>query len=551
MKKIKNFVLASAAATLLLTGCAEDYQSDFNVNKPESVALAETLNAYDVLKNYTGIHLGAEIASDDALAQNALYSLVLANFNEVTLSDAFSYAGMVADNGDIDTLTVEKAVANAANSGMNVFATAMFNPAQFNVNYMKELTKDTWVEGTQVDTYIVEDFEKYDAGSKLDGDGFSVIAKDPAGQNGKVFSNTKNAKFMSIPIQLPEGAKLKDVQSISFDYRSSNIKKILLLRVKAGESIAEKQFDKPEAKDQWAHYELSMTSLADNITAEDMEANTFSIMVGQGATPQKVYVDNIKLHVAYKTEGYYVDRPAAEKAADVKKGLDAYADALVKKYGDRINTWTVASDLLDDFLGEMKSTDATGDPSEFYPNDYLGDNYVADVCKTIHAVKPDMKLFYEESNMLGNDMKQEGLKNYLAQWNEAGAQIAGVNIKVDLPYHADILEDTKAQYETLLNSLKETGLLVRLSDLNVYPADKSGAIQGISQVTTAQLKEMASFYTYIVNKYLEIIPENQRYGLSFSHVNASNVGVGLWSNYNRLPTYVGVANGLQSKETTW
>lgn len=148
MKKIKNFVLASAAATLLLTGCAEDYQSDFNVNKPESVALAETLNAYDVLKNYTGIHLGAEIASDDALAQNALYSQVLANFNEVTLSDAFSYAGMVADNGDIDTLTVEKAVANAANSGMNVFATAMFNPAQFNVNYMKELTKDTWVEGT-------------------------------------------------------------------------------------------------------------------------------------------------------------------------------------------------------------------------------------------------------------------------------------------------------------------------------------------------------------------------------------------------------------------
>ena len=102
MKKIQNLVLASAAAALLLTGCAEDYKSDFNVNKPESVALAETLNAYDVLKNYTGIRLGAEITSNDALAQNALYSQVLANFNEVTLSDAFSYASIVADNGDID-----------------------------------------------------------------------------------------------------------------------------------------------------------------------------------------------------------------------------------------------------------------------------------------------------------------------------------------------------------------------------------------------------------------------------------------------------------------
>ncbi len=552
MKKIQNLIIASAAATVLLTGCAEAYESDFNVEKPADVALAETLNGYEVLKNYTGVRLGAEMASNDAVNRNVLYSQVLTNFNEVTLSDAFQYSAMVSDEGEIDVLTMESAVNNAAQSGMNIFGTAMFDPAQFNLNYMKVLTKNLWIPGTREELDQTEDFESYDVNAQLEGDNFSTIVNDPDGQNGKVFYTNKNAKQMSIPVKLPNGATLNDVEKISFDYRTNNIKKVLLARVKTATGIAEKQLGIPETKDTWTHYEINVKSSGlDGIPTEELSSNEFYLVIGQSATPQKVYVDNVKFHIAYVTEGHEEERPIEEKAADVKKGLNDYTDALVGKYGDEISTWTVASNLLDDFLGEMKSNDITGDPNEFYPNDYLGENYIVDICKNIHAAKPEMKLFYAEGNMLGNDMKQDGLKTYLAQWNGEGAQIAGVDINAEFAYNEQTQEETKANYEALLNNLKETGLLVRLSNLNVYPTDETGVMQDVSQVTTEQLQKMSVFYNYIVQKYLEIIPQAQQYGLSFASVNASSQSVGLWKNNNRLPTYVGVANGLQSKETVW
>ncbi len=552
MKKIQNLIIASAAATVLLTGCAEAYESDFNVEKPADVALAETLNGYEVLKNYTGVRLGAEMASNDAVNRNVLYSQVLTNFNEVTLSDAFQYSAMVSDEGEIDVLTMESAVNNAAQSGMNIFGTAMFDPAQFNLNYMKVLTKNLWIPGTREELDQTEDFESYDVNAQLEGDNFSTIVNDPDGQNGKVFYTNKNAKQMSIPVKLPNGATLNDVEKISFDYRTNNIKKVLLARVKTATGIAEKQLGIPETKDTWTHYEINVKSSGlDGIPTEELSSNEFYLVIGQSATPQKVYVDNVKFHIAYVTEGHEEERPIEEKAADVKKGLNDYTDALVGKYGDEISTWTVASNLLDDFLGEMKSNDITGDPNDFYPNDYLGENYIVDICKNIHAAKPEMKLFYAEGNMLGNDMKQDGLKTYLAQWNGEGAQIAGVDINAEFAYNEQTMEETKANYEALLNNLKETGLLVRLSNLNVYPTDETGVMQDVSQVTTEQLQKMSVFYNYIVQKYLEIIPQAQQYGLSFASVNASSQSVGLWKNNNRLPTYVGVANGLQSKETVW
>ena len=73
----------------------------------------------------------------------------------------------------------------------------------------------------------------------------------------------------------------------------------------------------------------------------------------------------------------------------------------------------------------------------------------------------------------------------------------------------------------------------------------------------AQIELYNSFPEEIQNGYYgqllkkELIPENQRYGLSFSSLNENGINVGLWKNYNRRLTYIGVANGLQNKQTEW
>ena len=209
--------------------------------------------------------------------------------------------------------------------------------------------------------------------------------------------------------------------------------------------------------------------------------------------------------------------------------------------------------MLDDLFGDLKSTEGSAEDGEFYPNDYLGENYVVDLCKHIHEKNPNVKLFYSESRGLmgGDGTKLEAMVNIVKQWNEAGAKIEGIDVKVDLPYNTASLADTKAAYDDLLGKLKATGLQIRLSDMNVFLADASGASLNLSSVTAEEMKGMSDLYTYMVSKYQEVIPEAQRYGLAFSSLNENGMYVGLWKNYNRRLTYIGVANGLQNKQTEW
>ncbi|HRL15172.1 MAG TPA: hypothetical protein PK780_02145, partial [Prevotella sp.] len=63
-------------------------------------------------------------------------------------------------------------------------------------------------------------------------------------------------------------------------------------------------------------------------------------------------------------------------------------------------------------------------------------------------------------------------------------------------------------------------------------------------------KGMAELYAYILNKAQDVLGD-KLYGVSFSTINQGTTGVGLWNHFNRLPTYVGVVNGLQKTEIKW
>lgn len=96
---------------MLLTGCADDFNTSSEAEKPESVALDELTRPYDVLKSYAdNIKLGANLGVDDLKAANTVYTTVLANFNEVNFTDAFSHASNVADDGTIDVSSAEDVV---------------------------------------------------------------------------------------------------------------------------------------------------------------------------------------------------------------------------------------------------------------------------------------------------------------------------------------------------------------------------------------------------------------------------------------------------------
>lgn len=553
MKKIHNILLASAAASMLLTGCVEDFDTSYPAgDKPESVAMADLTRGYEVLKNYTGMKLGANLTIADLKAANTSFSTVLANFNEVNVADGFSHAAVVADDGTIDASSNIDVVQKAIDAGLRPCA-SLFAPNAWNMNVMKEATKDIWVDGEDVELHQKFDFESSAIGDVFGTDKDSKVAKDPTGKNGKSLFNKKAAKFIEFPVNLPEGASLSTIKTISFDYYSSNVKKNVVIRVKVGDKAKElRNFGVPTKAKTWETFvvDLSKVDFTEAFDADDMKSSNISLVIGQAAVPQQVYVDNIDIYAPYQKPGYYKPRPADEKAADVRKAMYAYVDSVMQNYGDKVQAWNVASNLIEDLFYDLKSSENMVATDEFYPNDYMDENWVADVCKEIHSKKADAKLFYSEENLLTDAEKTEAAINYIKQWNEAGAKIEGIDVKFDVPYSSSSLAETKANIDNLLATLSAAGLQVRLSDMNVYLADANGTIADQSKATFEDYKGMAELYAYILNKAQDVLGD-KLYDVSFSTINQGTTGVGLWNNFNRLPTYVGVVNGLQKTEIKW
>ena len=553
MKKIHNILLASAAASMLLTGCVEDFDTSYAAGeKPESVVMDDLTRGYEVLKNYTGMKLGANLTIADLKAANTNFSTVLANFNEVNVADGFSHAAVVADDGTVSADASKDAVDAAIAAGL-VPTASLFAPNAWNMNVMKEATKDTWVDGENIDLHLKYDFEGDAINATFGTDKDSKVAKDPTGKNGKSLCNKKAAKFIEFPVKLPEGASLSTIKTISFDYYSSNVKKDVVVRVKVGDKAVQvKNFGVPTKAKTWETIvaDLSKVNLTETFDADALKSSDISLVIGQGAVPQQVYVDNIDIYAPYQKPGYYKPRPAEEKAADVKKAMFAYVDSVMQNYGDKVQTWNVASNLIEDLFYSLKSSENMVATDEFYPNDYLDENWVADVCKEIHSKKADAKLFYSEENLLMDAQKTEAAINYIKQWNDADAKIEGIDAKLDVPYNSSSLAETKANIDNLLATLKASGLEVRLSDMNVYLADASGTVADQSKATFEDYKGMAELYAYILNKAQDVLGD-KLYGVSFSTINQGATGVGLWNNFNRLPTYVGVVNGLQKTEMKW
>lgn len=538
---------------MLLTGCVEDFDTSYPAgDKPESVAMADLTRGYEVLKNYTGMKLAANMTVADLEASSTTFSTVLENFNAVNITDGFKHSAVVADDGTVNASKNKDIVQKAIDAGLMPCA-SLFAPNAWNMNVMKEATKDIWVDGENVDLHQKFDFESSAIGDVFGTDKFSKVANDPAKKNGKVLLNKNAAKFIEFPVNLPEGASLSTIKTISFDYYSSNVKKDVVIRVKVGDKALQlRNFGVPTKAKTWETFtvDLSKVNLTETFDADALKSSDISLVIGQAAAPQNVAIDNLDVYAPYQKPGHFDPRPVEEKAADVKKAMFAYVDAVMENYGDKVQAWNVASNLIEDLFYSLKSSENMVADGEFYPNDYLDENWVADVCKEIYSKKADAKLFYSEENLLTDAEKTEAAINYINQWNEAGAKIEGIDAKLDVPYNSSSLAETKANIDNLLATLKASGLQVRLSDMNVYLADASGTIADQSKATFDDYKGMAELYAYILNKAQDVLGD-KLYGVSFSTINQGATGVGLWNKFNRLPTYVGVVNGLQKTEIKW
>ena len=248
----------------------------------------------------------------------------------------------------------------------------------------------------------------------------------------------------------------------------------------------------------------------------------------------------------------------------------------------KVKAWDVVNEALS---GEDKDGDGKFDlqsakrgnvtpddaKNNFYWQDYLGDiDYVRTAVAAARkgfadagGKREELKLFINDYN-LESDWDQNGKLKSLIQWikdweADGVTKIDGIGSQMHISCYGNpqTQESKKNAIENMLKLMAESGKLVRISELDMGYVDANGKEVKTADMTEEQHKEMRALYEFVVKKYLEIIPENQQWGIcqwcvTDSPANSgwrAGLPVGLWdSDYYRKHTYGGFAAGLGAQE---
>ena len=269
-----------------------------------------------------------------------------------------------------------------------------------------------------------------------------------------------------------------------------------------------------------------------------------------------------------------------EKKSRLTDAMGKWIDGMMEATNGYVTSWDVVNEALsgDDKDGDGKydlqhAATASADDKKncFYWQDYLGDlEYVrlavADARKSFAAHNGDpekLKLFINDYN-LESDWDDNGKLRSLIQWikdweADGVTKIDGIASQMHISCYADpnTQKSKKDHIVKMLELMAKSGKLCKISELDMGYVDAAGKDVTYDQMTEEQHKEMRDLYTFVLQKYFEIIPAAQQYGITqWCATDAPKdsgwrpgLPVGLWDlNYLRKHTYAGFAVGLGAPE---
>ena len=107
-----------------MASCAEEFDRNFEVERPDKTEKYAYLTEYKALKDYVSdpnFHLGVGTDATDYANQGVAYVVTNANFNETVAGNAMKMGSCVGDDGSMDFSTVEAYVKAATDAGINVY----------------------------------------------------------------------------------------------------------------------------------------------------------------------------------------------------------------------------------------------------------------------------------------------------------------------------------------------------------------------------------------------------------------------------------------------
>lgn len=222
--------LLGACAAVLLGSCADEFDNSMQVSKPESVANAEHLAQFDVLKSYAGsLPLAVTMEPAEFLKKEIAYSTVLANLGGIDINGAYTPVNTVNEAGY--NFGGMQAVANAASeAGVTLYGGTLVSSQNQRAGYLNKLMEPIVIPFVpQKGKTVLVNFDNDALGTAygMTGGSQAVVESDPDGKSGHalhVGTNEVKAAYShpKFNVQLPEGRKLGDYVRLNVDMRIVN-----------------------------------------------------------------------------------------------------------------------------------------------------------------------------------------------------------------------------------------------------------------------------------------------------------------------------------------
>lgn len=549
----KNFIngLFMLAAGVFAVSCA-DYNETANFTAEPDPTFTEPYKDYAPVKSYIdrsknpNMSLGVTLRVSEYNKQALAHAAAMTNFDNLAFGSSLMFGSIVNSKGAMNFIDMKNLLDHVEEIGGDVFGSPIAANANQADDWLKTLTAPIeieveTIEDKFVDYTTMETFE----GTSLKGK--PVIVKN--------YEDNKNA--LKLPkkckVYIVEGFETDTLGTYTITFYAKVDKDETIMCTFSGNKIQENEKDKkfPLKAGKW---------VKTVIDAMPAPGETKGYLMVEGNLNSEVYIKNVMVS---HTPDNHRPQTTEEKRDTLYYALNTWCDGLMDTNAGRIKSF----DLIDEALDSKKKLengmlDLKHATDKIFWQDFFGsENYakaVSDAAKGAyqnHGGDPaELKFFISETG-LENEAVFESLKYWIDVWEKNGAQIDGINAKLNLTYSEDeaAQAENKASFDTLLANLISTGKLVRLSNFDIKYQDATGVNVTAKDITEEQRQKLADYYAYIIRSYMDKIPDGQQGGLCKGNMVDTSDPVGLWSidstsrDWVRTATYKAFCDALSGK----